>query len=179
MRGDARIEIGGIARAHGIKGEVVVVTHDPDSETLGKVSSIWIDGTEHKITAARDTHRGWLVALEGITTRNDAERMQGKQIEVDRSALELHEEDVLLDDLVGCDVQLADGTAWGTIAAVDVSNPHQDLLVIHDGEIERMLPLIDEFVTVIDLEGGVVTVDPPEGLPETKRDITTRTKKSR
>jgi 16S rRNA processing protein RimM len=179
MRGDARIQIGGIARAHGIKGEVVVVTHDPDSETLGKVSSIWIDGTEHKITSARDTHRGWLIALEGIATRNDAERMQGKQIEVDRSALELDEEDVLLHDLIGCEVQLADGTGWGTIAAVDASNPHQDLLVIHDGEIERLLPLIDEFVTEIDLDEGVITVDPPEGLPENKRDVTGRTKKSR
>ena len=26
MRGDARIEIGGIARAHGIRGEVVIMT---------------------------------------------------------------------------------------------------------------------------------------------------------
>ena len=38
--------------------------------------------------------------------------------------------------------------------------------MIHDGEIERLLPLVDEFVTTIDLEAGVVTVDPPEGLPE-------------
>ena len=179
MRGDARIEIGGIARAHGIKGEVVVITHDPDSETLGKVASIWIDGTEYKIRGARDTQRGWLVALEGIATRNDAERLQGKQIEVDRSALELDEEDVLLDDLVGCECQLPDGTPWGEIVAVDVSNPHQDLLVIHHGEVERMLPLIDEFVTEIDLDKAIVTVDPPEGLPESKRDVTGRTKKSR
>jgi 16S rRNA processing protein RimM len=168
MRGDARIEIGGIARAHGIKGEVVVVTHDPDSETLGKVTSIWIDGVEHKIIGARDTQRGWLVALDGIATRNDAERLRGKSVEVDRTALELDEEDVLLDDLVGCEVRLPDGRAWGTIEAIDISNPHQDLLVIHDGEIERMLPLIDQFVIDINLEEAVVTVDPPEGLPEAK-----------
>jgi 16S rRNA processing protein RimM len=168
MRGDARIEIGGIARAHGIKGEVVVITHDPDSETLGKVTSIYIDGTEHKITGARDTQRGWLVALEGITTRNDAERLKGKPVEVDRSALELDETDVLLDDIIGCEVRLPDGKPWGIVAAVDGSNPHQDLLVIHDGAIERLLPLIDQFVTSIDLDAGVVIVDPPEGLPEWK-----------
>jgi 16S rRNA processing protein RimM len=179
MRGDARIEIGGIARAHGIKGEVVVITHDPDSETLGKVASIWIEGTEYRITGARDTQRGWLVMLEGIATRNDAERLQGKQIEVERSALELNEEDVLLDDLIGCECQLDDGTPWGTIVAVDVSNPHQDLLVIHHDDVERMLPLIDEFVTEIDLDKAIVIVDPPQGLPEMKRDVTGRTKKSR
>ena len=179
MRGDARIEIGGIARAHGIKGEVVVITHDPDSETLGKIATIWIDDTEYKITGARNTHRGWLIALEGFATRNDAERLQGKAVEIERGALELDDEDVLLDDLVGCVVKLEDGTPWGTIAAVDASNPHQDLLVIHDGLVERMLPLVDEFVTEIDLDEGVVTVDPPEGLPETKRDLTGRPKKTR
>ncbi len=41
--------------------------------------------------------------------------------------------------------------------------------MIHDGDIERLLPLVDEFVTAIDVEAGVVTVDPPEGLPEHKR----------
>jgi ribosomal 30S subunit maturation factor RimM len=41
--------------------------------------------------------------------------------------------------------------------------------VIHDGEIERLLPLVDQFVTNIDLEAGVVTVSPPEALPESKR----------
>ncbi|HSD89697.1 MAG TPA: ribosome maturation factor RimM [Kofleriaceae bacterium] len=169
MRGETRVEIGGIARAHGIKGEVVIITHDPDSETLGKVPSIWIEGTEYKIAGARDTHRGWLVQLEGIATRNDAERLQGKQVEVDRATLELDEEDVLLDDMVGCEVRLPDGTPWGTIESIDISNPHQDLLVIHDGETERLLPLVDEFVTEIDLENGIVTVHPPEGLPEVKR----------
>jgi 16S rRNA processing protein RimM len=167
MRGESRIEIGGVARAHGIRGEVVIVTHDPDSATLGNVSSIYVDGVERKIVQARDTQRGWLVALEGVITRNDAEALRGKKVEVDRDALELGDEDVLLDDLVDCEVRLPDGTPWGTIAEIMIG-AHQDLLVIHDGEIERLLPLVDEFVTSIDVEAGVVTVSPPENLPESK-----------
>jgi 16S rRNA processing protein RimM len=175
MRGDApsddkadRIEIGGVARAHGIRGEVVIVTHDPDSATLGSVETIYVGGIARKVTQARDTHRGWLVALEGIATRTDAETLKGQPVEVDRDALELEEGDVLLDDLVDCEVRLPDGTPWGTIASIMVGQ-HQDLLVIHDGEVERLLPLVDEFVTQIDLEAGVVTVSPPEDLPETKK----------
>ena len=167
MKGDPRLEIGGIARAHGIRGEVVIVTHDPDSDVLGTLPVIYIDGAPRQVTAARGTHRGWLVALEGIATRNEAETLQGKQIEVDRSALDLDDDDVLLADLVGCKVVRTDGTPWGTITEIDPS-PLQDRLVIHDGEIERMLPLVDQFVIKIDLDAGVVTVDPPEGLPEHK-----------
>jgi ribosomal 30S subunit maturation factor RimM len=64
-------------------------------------------------------------------------------------------------------VRRTDGSPWGTIFAVDPGE-HQDLLVIRDGEIERLLPLVDEFVTSIDLESGIVTVDPPDDLPEGK-----------
>jgi 16S rRNA processing protein RimM len=163
----ARVEIGGIARAHGIKGEVVIVTHDPDSDTLGRVKQIFVAGALRTITAARATHRGWLIGLEGVVTRNDAEALQGKPVEVARDELELDEDDVLLGDLIGCRVVRADGTAWGEVAEVQAGEM-QDLLVIHDGEIERMLPLVDVFVTNIDLDAGVITVDPPEGLPESK-----------
>jgi len=168
MRGEARIEIGGIARAHGIRGEVVIVTHDPDSATLGSVDKIYVGGVERKVVQARDTQRGWLVVLDGIATRTEAEALRGQPVEVERDALELDPEDVLLDDLVNCEVRLPDGTPWGTIAEIMIGQ-HQDLLVIHDGETERLLPLVDEFVTQIDLDAGVVTVNPPEELPESKR----------
>jgi len=168
MRGDARIEIGRITRAHGIRGEVVIVTHDPASDVLDGAEAIWVGGVERKISGARDTHRGWLVQFDGIATRNDAETLRGQLVEVDRAALELDDDDILLDDLVGCQVRLVDGTPWGTIH--EVQSGMQDLLVIHDGELERLLPLVDAFVANIDLEAGVVTVDPPEGLPSHKRD---------
>lgn len=166
MAAESRIEIGGIARAHGIKGEVVIVTHDPDSTTLGEVDRIWVGGVERAITAARGTHRGWLVALEGIATRNDAEALQGKVVEVDRDALELDEDDVLLADLIGCAV-VRGGQPWGTIAAVEAGEL-QDLLVIHDGDVERLIPLVDELVTDIDLDARIVTVDLPAPWPESK-----------
>lgn len=168
MRGESRIEIGGVARAHGIRGEVVVYTHDPDSETLANVDTIFVGGVERKILKARDTQRGWLVALEGVTTRNDAEALRGQPVEVAREALDLEEGDVLLSDMIDCEVRLPDGRPWGKIAEIMVGT-HQDLLVIHDGDVERLLPLVDQFVTNIDLEAGVVTVDPPEDLPENKR----------
>ena len=167
MRDDARVEIGGIARAHGIKGEVVIVTHDPDSDTLGSVEHVYVAGVPRKVIGARDTQRGWLVQLEGIVTRNDAEALRGSRVEVAREDLDLDDDEVLLADLVGCKVFLPDGTPWGEVAAID-AGPGQDRLVIHDGGVERLVPLVDVFVSKIDLDARTVTVDPPEGTPETK-----------
>lgn len=164
MRGDPRLEIGGIARAHGIRGEVIVYTHDPESSILGEVETVWVGGVEKKVLEARSTPKGWIVLLEGVPTRNEAEAIRGQVVEVDRDLLQLDDGDVLLDDMVGCACVLPDGRPWGTIAAVELGP--QDLLVIHDGEIERMLPFVDQFVKAIDIAAGIVTVDPPEGLPE-------------
>ncbi len=168
MGGAARIEIGAIARAHGIRGEVAIFTHDPDSATLGEVETIWVGGVARTIKQARSTHRGWLVALDGVTTRNDAEALRGAKVEVDRDALGLGDDDVLLSDLVGCAVRRLDGSPYGTVAAIDASSV-QELLVIHDGDLERLLPLVEVYVVDIDLEGRVITVDPPDGLPESQR----------
>ena len=170
MRGDPRIEIGGIARAHGIKGEVVIVTHDPDSQLLAELETIYVAGEAKKILGVRGTHRGWLVALEGVATRNDAERLKGQPVEVDREVIVLDDGEVILEDMIGCKVVKTDGSPWGEIVAVEVG-PLQDRIVIHDGDRERMLPLVDELVTNIDVEAGIVTVAPPEGLPDWPRDL--------
>jgi 16S rRNA processing protein RimM len=167
VRGDPRIEIGRITRVHGIRGEVVITTHDPESDLLDQLTTLWIGGVVREVARARSTPRGWLIQLAGVATRNDTEALRGQVVEVERTALELDDDEVLLDDLIGCRVQRVDGAPWGTIAAIETGM--QDRLVIHDGDIERQLPLVDEFVTDIDLEAGVVTVDPPEGLPEHKR----------
>ncbi|MBA2544234.1 MAG: 16S rRNA processing protein RimM [Deltaproteobacteria bacterium] len=164
MKGDPRIEIGGVSRAHGIRGEISIVTHDPDSTVLERVDTIWLDGVEHEIAAVRPTPKAWLVMLAGVNTRTEAEAFRGRKVEVAREALELSEDDVLLSDLIGCKVQLADGTPWGEIVAVEAD--FQNRLVIHDGGVERMLPLVDQLVPNIDLEARLVTVTPPEGMPD-------------
>jgi 16S rRNA processing protein RimM len=165
--GGELVEIGGVARAHGLRGEIVVMTHDPASQTLADIDKIFVGGVEHAIVGVRDTQRGWLVQLEGTATRDAAEALRGKPVEVPRAALELDDDDVLLGDLIGCSVVRVDGTPWGTVDDVQ-TGAMQDLLVIHDGDIERMLPLVDQFVRAIDVDAKLVTVDPPDGLPEAR-----------
>ena len=165
MRGNPRIEIGFVARAHGIRGEVVMMTHDPDSTVLMDVESIWVGDVSFAIAKARRANQGFLIALKGVDDRNRAETFKGKAVEIDRELLELDEDDVLLDDMLGCRVVLADGTDWGVVHAVE-NGAMQDRLIIHHNGREKMLPLVDAFVTGIDIEQGVIIVDPPEGLPD-------------
>jgi 16S rRNA processing protein RimM len=159
-----RVEVGFVARAHGIRGEICAIPHDPASQTLATASAVWIGGRRYPIAAARPIPKGFLLALEGVGDRDAAEAMRGAAVEVDRDEIPLAPGEVLLADLVGCHARLPDGRPWGQIVAIDVGP--QIRLVIRDGAVERQLPLVDALVTAIDLDARVVTVDPPEGLPE-------------
>lgn len=161
------LEIGYVARPHGVRGELRVVTHDPASTTLLDVDAVQLDGVPYRIEHARQVQGAFLLRLVGIGDRNGADTLRGKRVAVDRALIPLEEGEVLLADLVGCDVVREDGSPYGTIAAIETGV--QDRLVIHDGDVERLLPLVPEFVIDVDLEAGRVVVAPPEDLPESPR----------
>jgi len=163
-----RIEIGAVARAHGIRGEVRVVLYNPGSTALDRAASLYIGERELAIESARPLPGGaYLVGLVGVADRDQADALRGQPVAVARDDLDLDEGEVLLADLVGCRVELPDGTDWGVIAAVEPGP--QDRLVIHCGDIERQLPVADPFLVSIDLDQRRIVVDPPEGLPEERR----------
>jgi 16S rRNA processing protein RimM len=159
-----RVEIGYVARAHGIRGEIAAVPHDPESTSLGDLPALWIRGQRYEVLEARDTPKGFLIALSGIDDRNAAEALRGAAIEATREDLALDDDDVLIQDLVGCQTRLADGTPWGEVVGLDLGP--QVRLIVRDGNIERMLPLVDALVPSIDLATRTIIVAPPDGLPE-------------
>ena len=162
------IEIGYVARSHGIRGELRIVLHNPESTALSPGLNLLIGGTEHRIASLRPVGGAWLVKLETVADRSAADGWRGKTVAVHRSDLVLDENEHLLADLVGCQLETRDGRPYGCIASVH--HGVQDRLVIHDGSLERELPLVEAFVLEIDLEARRVIVDPPEGLPEWSRE---------
>jgi len=166
MRSDrSLVEVGYVAKAHGVRGELRVHLHNPDSEALFSVEQLVVGERDYRIAGARPGGKGGvLLALDGVTDRNAAEALRGCAVSVDRDALELDEGDVLAVDLIGCAAVLEDGTPWGVVEEIVVGA--QDRLVIRDGDVVRELPWVDELVRSIDLEARRVVVAPPDGLPE-------------
>lgn len=163
----ALIEVGYVARPHGVRGELRVVTHDPESTTLLEADDVHIGGVRYEVALARGVRGATLLRLTGLSDRNRAETLRGQPVSVDRALISLEEGELLLADLVGCEAVLGDGTAYGTVVAIDAGP--QDRLVIHQGDVERLLPFVPVFVESIDLDAGRVVVAPPEELPEIRR----------
>lgn len=148
------LEVGRIAKAHGIRGEVLVDLSTDRDERVAVGSRLTTDDGRslEVLRSTRHQHR-WIVAFAGITTRSEAEAMHGRVLFAepidDPEAFFVH-------DLIGSAVVDTDGGAIGTVVAVE-ANPASDLLVLDGG---NLVPL--RFV--IDRDAGRLTVDLPHGL---------------
>jgi len=160
------VEVGYVARAHGLRGEVRVHLHAPESTVLLEVDAVVVGGRELAIESARPANGAVLLALEGVDGRDAADALRGQTVEVDRAAIPLAAGEYLLQDLPGCTVVDVSGAEIGVVA--NVIPGAQPILVIHGGGHERMLPAVPEFVREVDVAGRRVVVEMPEDLPAEK-----------
>jgi len=159
----SRLGIGYVARAHGLRGELRVHTHDPESTTLLDVERVWIGGVEHVVEDARPTNGAVLLTVPGIEDRDAAEALKGQPVEVAREDVPLDEGEYLLADLPGCEVVDASGVSLGRI--VEVMPSAQPILVVHGEGLERLIPVVPDFVHQVDVAARRVIVELPEDLP--------------
>jgi len=121
-----------------------------------------VNGKRYRILAARETAKGFLVDLGGVTDRNLAASLRGSEMLLEREALDApEEEEFYMGDLVGLDVFDTSGEYLGSVAEV-LDTPAHEILVISDEGPERYVPFTYEHVPEVDLEGGRIVANPPE-----------------
>ncbi len=150
-----RLEVGRVAKAHGLRGEVVVVpiTNQPARFDAG--GSLWHDDRRLEIATSRPHQGGHLVRFVGFDDRNTAETLRGATLRAEASA-DAPEGEVWVHEVIGAEVQDRAGHTIGRVVAVE-ANPAHDLLVLDEG------PLIP-MVFIVDDAAGVLTVELPDGL---------------
>jgi 16S rRNA processing protein RimM len=165
------VVVGRIGRPHGVRGEVTVEvrTDDPGLRFApGSVLRTEPAGRGPLTVAASRWHRDiLLLAVDGVGSREEAEALRGTELHVPIGDLpELDDPDVYYDhQLVGLAARLADGTVLGEVAAV--RHEGAETLVVRRTEGgELLVPFVTAIVPTVDVAGGFVVVDPPEGLLE-------------
>lgn len=157
-----------VTRAHGLGGEVKVRLDWEGSQTLGEVAwvTVELEGRRQRVAVqrSRSAGRGLLVKFEGIDDRDEAERLRGAGIYVERKDLApLAAGEFYLADLVGARVVAPDGPV-GVVEAIEL-HPTVDALVVRTEQGERLeQPLLDVFVADVDVDAGIVTLHSREGL---------------
>lgn len=167
---DDLILVGRIARAHGIKGQVIITpATDFLEQRFRKGQSLLVGAesapTPRQIRGVRFHQGRPIVGFEGVETVNDAEALAGSELWLPPGDLEpLPENTFYRHDLVGCDVVDRGGQPVGTVTAVE-GELERSYLIVQGRRGEVMIPLRAEMVSV-DLPSKRITVDPPAGLLE-------------
>lgn len=169
------ITVGAIVGAHGIRGAVKVKPLTDFPDRLLATPTFWIvvkgERKAFDVEEAKAHGKGlFLLRLQGITDRAGAEALRGYELQVHRdNAYPLPKDTYYVFDLVGSDVRTTCGTHLGTLTDV-LTTGANDVYVVTDNQgREVLIPAVKHVIQRIDLESGVVVVDPPEGLIEPPR----------
>lgn len=167
-------EIGRFGQPHGIKGEINALIDD--GVELEELSCIVLDmdGIFVPFFMSGVRRRGtmsYLVSIDGITDERKAAELTNKTIyaladEIGSSDdTENGEDGFYAEDLIGYTLLTTTGDFRGTIDDIDDSTDNLLFIVTTaDSDKRFLIPVADEFITGIDVEGRSVTVELPTGL---------------
>ncbi|MCC7427539.1 MAG: 16S rRNA processing protein RimM [Alphaproteobacteria bacterium] len=188
---DARILVGAIGAAHGVRGLVKLIsfTEDPaaivrygelsDAAGARRFRVALVGGGAPAAAAAGAGQRGarLIAGIEGVADRNAAEALAGTELYVDRAQLPrpADPEDYYLADLVGLAAFDTGGRALGRVVAVHDYGAGASLEIAPEQAAAptsrrgkpraaagaMLVPFTRAAVPNVDLASGRITVDPP------------------
>lgn len=174
--------MGAVARAHGLRGEVVVVPFNPASpvwragaaiclvprglvgEDPGDVVDVPAVEPERLLDARPGPKGRVVVRLAGVSSRVAAESLKGVYLAIPLESLQDREDEVFFYEVPGWRVETVEGEPVGTIVrAVEGAT---DLLEIRpaSGGPTFFVPFVEHIVREVDRAGGRVVIDALEGL---------------
>jgi 16S rRNA processing protein RimM len=161
--------VGRIARAHGLRGQVIVNPETDFADERFKVGATLLVGDDERpmrISSARFQQSRPVIALEGIESMDEAESLAGADLKVPPEALgALPAGTFYHHDLVGCQVQDTEGRLIGEVAAVE-GPMEASRLVINAPHGEVLIPLVADICVDVDPGARRIRVVAPEGLIE-------------
>ena len=135
-------------------------------ESLGAVSLLGTNGKtwDTRVTHIRPAGQGYILALEGLTSPEEAGLWRGGLIQIPKgSAPPLPQGQYYECDLIGLRVQDEQGNGIGTLTDIwELSGNH--VFVVQDGSKETLIPAVRDLVVAVDLQQRVMTVHMIEGL---------------
>ncbi len=174
MPQDARVIIGQISGAHGVKGEVKIrpLTDYPERFLDMKELSLYREGRligTFAVNQMRDTmtHGYFLAKIEGVDDMDRAQALRGCTVEILPSErVPLEEGEFWISDLIGLEAFDTEGKRLGVVKDIVDSGSSQLIVVKDDDGKEHLVPAVPDFLVGADLAERRVELQLIEGLWE-------------
>jgi 16S rRNA processing protein RimM len=171
MRKEECFYLGKIAKKFSFKGEVLVYLDTDEPELYENMESVFVDlnknlvpffienSTLHKNDFLR-------VKFEDVDTEEDADAIMGCELYLPLSFLpKLEGNQFYYHEVIGFEVEDQRLGVVGKIVSINDSTA-QPLFEVLNGNVEMLIPMIDQFLIKIDRENKKVIMNLPEGLVE-------------
>jgi 16S rRNA processing protein RimM len=163
------IEIGRIARAHGVRGWVKAHAYWSGSEALLEVGAVLVSVAGEApvwrdIEEARRADKTVLLKLAGVNDRDAADALRGAALSLERQQLPaLEDGEYYLCDLVGAKVSVA-GELYGEVVEVRTHETLDSIVIrTQDGQLVEQ-PLAEPWLENVDTSAGEVTLANLDGV---------------
>ena len=163
----AKICVARIGAAHGVRGAVKLwtFTEDPFAvKDYGPLSTR--DGLKHfEVASARQARDHLVVTFKAVTTRDEAERLNGIELYVPREKLPAAEDDEYYHaDLIGLDAVTTADEPLGRVVAIHNFGAGDIIEIAPPAGATILLPFSNAVVPTVDIAGGRVVIELPEEI---------------
>jgi 16S rRNA processing protein RimM len=165
------IEIGKIVRSHGLGGRIKVLSYLQSPDPLRAVDDLLVgttpsDAVSYPLDAFQDGNGFFILKLEGIDNRDDADRLRGRLVWMPSEKMKpLDDGEYYWEDIIGLQVVTEENEPLGRIETVFPTGSN-DVYVCRNEEREMLLPALEQVIKKIDLEQGIMVVSLREGFFE-------------
>ena len=157
------IYIGKIVNTHGIKGELRIKSDFPYKDKVFIIDNkLIIDNKEYIIKSYR-VHKDYdMVTFEGFKSINDVLFLKNKKVYINKSNLELNDNEVLDEELITYKV-LTTNNETGTIEEIFKASPTNKVLrVLLDKEV--LVPINSPMIKEINKKDKTIIIELIEGM---------------
>ncbi|MDQ2763884.1 MAG: ribosome maturation factor RimM [Pseudomonadota bacterium] len=164
----ARVQLGVIGRAHGVRGLVKVTSHTSDPAALTDYGPLFDAAgrcyvLRWKAEGVAEVSRIIDGAAVKVSDRSAAEKLTNTPLFVDRSALPpAGEDEYYLSDLIGLVAADPAGTAIGKVSFVHDYGAGASLEIQRSAGASQLIPFTAACVPAVDLVGGRLVVVLPD-----------------
>lgn len=162
------LETGEIVAPHGVHGEVRVYPWSDSPEFLCELKRFYLNknGDREIIPERARAHKNIVILkIKGIDTVEDAAKLRGKTLYLNRDDCVMDEGDYFVQDLLDMEAVDADtGEAYGVITDVSQTGANDVYTISAPGKKDKLIPAIKDVVIRVDMEANRMLIRPLEGL---------------
>lgn len=162
--------IGEVIKPHGVQGELKVYPITDNPKRFKKLKEVILiqNQVQHrlKVLDAKVQPDGVCLTLEGINTREEADKFRGWSVKIDRAEVPPLKEGWYYFELEGMQVYEGD-TLLGTLTRV-LQTGANDVYLVMGSKGEICIPALKSVVKNVDVPGRRMDVELPLGLLESE-----------